>query len=787
MTNQVHESSGLPDPPRRRVRFVEGRGPEGVDLAEEQAYHTGRRWFHGRALHGWGTVVGLRVRPDAEGTGARVVVEPGLALDPAGREIVVAAEQTLDVEAAAGARAGPGRPLHVAIRYLEREIEGRRGAAEGSGGAPRPEPDRVGEGYALGVLADEDLPRAPEPDPASIRLRWRHTMGVARPIQIVPAPRRGRLYVLAGGDQGVLYAYHAGTHAARASLPVGNGPTALALSPDGRRAWIATARANASTPYRVLEVDLEEMERNRDRAVVAEYPVAGAAAGEKGPVLASPDGRWLFAVRRGDPDGGGQVLAWDLAGERSAAGVPPGTACRVGLLPWGMALAPDGGRLYVACSGEDRVEVLDVARLTGPTPLAPETHVAQVRTEAEPDRVALASGGRRLLVTCRGGRSLQVTDVRDLEARAAAAGAATVAFPQTPVDLRVSATGQWAFVLTGDATGDEGRGSLRVINIEAAATAGGEAVGGFSVEVGDNPQGLALDATGRVLYVANPASAAAGGGAIAIVEIEEGTPIDALRRSVIAPAPAPASDWVVLATVTGFVPGRRITAGMVDNWTARRLVPPLDSVVEAIRRLAERGGEPAAAAGGEGAPADGAGAETGSAQATAGAPPAAPGPRPEGGPAAAPGEGTRITRINWPHGGTVARADLPKGLEVGFNHEVLAACLREETFQLQVRRSNPKTGDQLYWTVPAPPVRIRVAADGRAATLYLADSPYLRDALKAGDRMRVVLLGDLVLDRNHRAIEAAVRFLPEPDGSFVLERGGSGGEGGQFVSWFTLR
>jgi hypothetical protein len=69
----------------RRVNFFNGMMLTAADLAAEQEYHRGMRYLHNR-LHGHGIVSGL----DVTATRGRVVVSPGLALDPCGREIVLA-------------------------------------------------------------------------------------------------------------------------------------------------------------------------------------------------------------------------------------------------------------------------------------------------------------------------------------------------------------------------------------------------------------------------------------------------------------------------------------------------------------------------------------------------------------------------------------------------------------------------------------------------------------------------------------------------------------------------
>ncbi|MEU8243904.1 hypothetical protein AB0C07_37090 [Actinoplanes missouriensis] len=79
------------DSPRTRPRWFTGRFLTARDLTDEQEYHRYWRRLHNRLLHGWGTVCGLRVRPDDRPgyTHDHVRVDPGIALDAYGREIVL--------------------------------------------------------------------------------------------------------------------------------------------------------------------------------------------------------------------------------------------------------------------------------------------------------------------------------------------------------------------------------------------------------------------------------------------------------------------------------------------------------------------------------------------------------------------------------------------------------------------------------------------------------------------------------------------------------------------------
>lgn len=71
-----------------RVNYFDGQMLTAADFAAEQSYLIDKLRAHNRLLHGYGTVCGLGVTPTGPPSGS-VVVEPGVAIDCCGREIVL--------------------------------------------------------------------------------------------------------------------------------------------------------------------------------------------------------------------------------------------------------------------------------------------------------------------------------------------------------------------------------------------------------------------------------------------------------------------------------------------------------------------------------------------------------------------------------------------------------------------------------------------------------------------------------------------------------------------------
>jgi hypothetical protein len=85
--------------PHKRVRHFAGLvlGPE--EFQQDQLYFMERDRLHQRALHGYGTVLGLgvRVRDNASGR-PEVLVDPGLAVTPRGESVCIARAQCADLD-----------------------------------------------------------------------------------------------------------------------------------------------------------------------------------------------------------------------------------------------------------------------------------------------------------------------------------------------------------------------------------------------------------------------------------------------------------------------------------------------------------------------------------------------------------------------------------------------------------------------------------------------------------------------------------------------------------------
>jgi hypothetical protein len=100
----------------KRPRFFTGQMLTAESFKLEQEYFREKLKRHNRALHGFGIVSGLNVSVQS----GQIIVEPGLALDCDGNELVISCAQTLAV---ASSTTDEVRAAYVCVRYVEEETD----------------------------------------------------------------------------------------------------------------------------------------------------------------------------------------------------------------------------------------------------------------------------------------------------------------------------------------------------------------------------------------------------------------------------------------------------------------------------------------------------------------------------------------------------------------------------------------------------------------------------------------------------------------------------------------
>ncbi len=325
----------------------------------------------------------------------------------------------------------------------------------------------------------------------SVLRHLRHAVLAALGAIALPAAAgEGTLVVLNKADS-TASLLDLGTGAVAATLPTGEGPHEAATSPDGRIVAVTNygTRGAAGGSLTVLDVPGARVVRtvgvgagSRPHGIVfldarrVLVTAEGARALlvvdlERGAVEASvdtgqdvshmvaatPEGRRAFVASIGS----GTVTAIDVPGRRVLAQIRTGAGAE------GIAVRPGGREIWVTNRAADTVSVVDAASLAV---------VAQIPCASFPIRVAFTPDGRRALVTNARSGDVAVIDANErrvaerMSAKLGAAGGEgrLLAFEgATPIGVLVAPGGGRAFVAhaNADAVAELDLGTGKVVRI----------------------------------------------------------------------------------------------------------------------------------------------------------------------------------------------------------------------------------------------------------------------------------------------------------------------------------
>ena len=98
----------------KRMNYYDHQFLRQADFLAEQNYHLSMRRLHNSELHTPGILDGLDVTPVVGGSATAVVVKSGVAIDSAGREIVLPENANLELGGTA-----VGATVYITIAYHE--------------------------------------------------------------------------------------------------------------------------------------------------------------------------------------------------------------------------------------------------------------------------------------------------------------------------------------------------------------------------------------------------------------------------------------------------------------------------------------------------------------------------------------------------------------------------------------------------------------------------------------------------------------------------------------------
>jgi YVTN family beta-propeller protein len=267
------------------------------------------------------------------------------------------------------------------------------------------------------------------------------------PAAIAVTPDNRTVYVANSGS-GTVTPIDTATARAAPPITVGSDPVALAVTPNGRTVYVANEGSDTVTPIDVAT--------GRPGTPI---PVGAAPR----TIAVTPDGRTAYVLDWA----GGTVTPIDTA--TNTAGAP----IEVGSFPSAIAISPRGGVAYVASYGSDTVT---------PISAATQTAGAAIPAGYVPDALAMTPNGKEVYVV--DGNSDEVTPI----ATASARPGRPIAIGYSPVAAAMSPSGATAYVANSISG-----------TVTPLATATGRAGAPISVGLYSYPTALAV--TGSTVVV----------------------------------------------------------------------------------------------------------------------------------------------------------------------------------------------------------------------------------------------------------------------------------------------
>ena len=614
----------------QRNTFFNGKLLTERDLNAEQAYMVGKDRLHNSLLHGIGTVCGLKViaHPNPECRDQFVVIEPGVALDCCGREIIVTQKVLVPIlqrnqsgELAPVIEINPdgNDDLFISLCYKERLDELIPVLLPDCDCADQNQAfNRVREEFRVLLTAQPAGQRPPVLPPLNAKIDWLHTLTLARqsPRALAVDEELGQLYLAAqaiapdsqeGDLRARLYAYNIDNHDLSTAVDGGDEPTDLTISVLGDRIYLATTMQRGESTSPVVAI-YEESKIRAQTAPSKTIALPGAAR-----LLVSPATRALYALVLNDGGAGGgapqsQLLRWDddaiLTWLTDATpDLPPAQTITIGDPLDGrsgagmVTMTLDGKFIFIADAANSRLLVVDLAAGTLLTPSIPGF--------GQPLAVAGSRDSKFVYLLWNEAANTARLTRYELDTSAALVlreDGRGAQWAGTPLDLTLAPNERWAYILQESAD----QGEVQAIDIDELAKPGTEPV---------DARGTRASVSGAVhfernavrngrIYVAADDEATdqqPERGLVAVLDVKEEACTDRFDQ-LINGCPACSSGGaddhcVVVATLPRFRAGAQnmnadeagADDNLIDNLTHRPLVPNTNTIVDVIRCLLEQG------------------------------------------------------------------------------------------------------------------------------------------------------------------------------------------------------
>lgn len=272
------------------------------------------------------------------------------------------------------------------------------------------------------------------------------------------------------------------------------GPEAIAISPDGTKAYVSNYDASTVTPINLITGEPGTpisvganpfsgivFTPDGSKAYVTCYgggvvpidvatntPETEITANLNGPegIAITPDGTKVYVCNENDAS----ITVIDVATNT------PGTPIPIGNFPWSIAITPDGSKAYVTCRNDNTVVPVDLSTDTPGTPISISGNVWSV---------AIAPNGTKAYVSNSSGDNIQTIDVStDTTGTVIAVGA-------SPKGLVITPDSNKAYVCC------EGSGTVVPVNLVSETAGTPIPINGIE----HSAQGIAITPNGTKVYV----------------------------------------------------------------------------------------------------------------------------------------------------------------------------------------------------------------------------------------------------------------------------------------------
>jgi YVTN family beta-propeller protein len=268
----------------------------------------------------------------------------------------------------------------------------------------------------------------------------------SRPLGIAITPDGKTAYVanvFIGSFSGTVTPIEVASNKAGAEIPLGKEPFGVAITPDGKTAYVTNDGSNTVTPIEVAS-----------NKAGAEIPVGRGPRG----IAITPDGKTAYVVNLSPPSG--TVTPIEVASNKT------GAAIKVGSEPQEIAITPDGKTAYVVNSGLASNSVT-------PIEVASNKAGAEIKVGKNPGGIAITPDGKTAYVT-----NIVSNSVTPIEVASNKAGA-EIPVGKEPFGIAITPDGKTAYVAN--------LGSNTVTPIEVASNKAGA-----GIPVGPQPAGVAI-------------------------------------------------------------------------------------------------------------------------------------------------------------------------------------------------------------------------------------------------------------------------------------------------------